>query len=169
MHDSWLCTILFGFHLENIINNSILKQSIWKSRAWSWSSLWTTPFKVATRTEPLVLPGTSRERLVFRTSQKQRDIFALFQLDHLLTSFSDLWDFGQKWFGLYDKVEEMAVEGQLWSMVMQSIYFFQTFRPLCFRSIQLCSLASSRQTLKYIVLRSPHTHFLGSSRLFFTN
>ena len=44
---------------------------------------------------------------------KKRDIFALFQLDHLLTSFSDLWDFGQKWFGLYDKVEEMAVEGQL--------------------------------------------------------
>ena len=59
-----------------------------------------------------MLPGTSRERLVFCTSQKQRDIFALFQLDHLLTSFSDLWDFGQKWFGLYDKVEEMAVEGQ---------------------------------------------------------
>ena len=42
-------------------------------------------------------------------------IFLLFQLDHLLTSFSDLWEFGQKWWGLYDKVEEMAIEGELWS------------------------------------------------------
>ena len=48
-----------------------------------------------------------------RSTNRERDIFALFQLDHLLTSFSDLWNFGQKWFGLYDKVEEMAVEGQL--------------------------------------------------------
>ena len=40
-------------------------------------------------------------------------IFAFFQLDHLLSSFSDLWEFGQKWWGLYDKVEEMAIEGEL--------------------------------------------------------
>ena len=38
---------------------------------------------------------------------------SFFQLDHLLTSFSDLWEFGQRWWGLYDKVEEMAIEGEL--------------------------------------------------------
>ena len=48
-------------------------------------------------------------------------------------------------------------------------FFYSDFRPLCFRSIQLCSLASSRQTLKYIVLRSPYIHFPAYSRLFFKN
>ena len=168
MHDSWLCTVLFGLcekhhqHLnsQNIyleiqglklvfpVDNSL--QGCYKDRA------------------SCVARDFQGEVSFLRFLTNREIYLPFFQLDHLLTSFSDLWDFGQKWFGLYDKVEEMAVEGQLWSMVMQSIYFFQTFRPLCFRSIQLCSLASSRQTLKYIVLSSPHT-FLAYSKLFSKN
>ena len=59
-----------------------------------------------------MLLGTSRERWDLYFLEKKY-IYFFFQLDHLLTSFSDLWEFGQRWWGLYDKVEEMAIEGEL--------------------------------------------------------
>ena len=81
-------------------------------RVSSWSSRWTTHSRDVTSNANPVSLGTSRERWDLYFLEKKY-IYIFFQLDHLLTSFSDLWEFGQRWWGLYDKVEEMAIEGEL--------------------------------------------------------
>ena len=63
--------------------------------------------------ESCVARDFSGEVGFFLNFELGNNIFLFFQLDHLLTSFSDLWEFGQRWWGLYDKVEEMAIEGEL--------------------------------------------------------
>ena len=114
-------------------------------RVSSWSSRWTTRSRDVTSSANPVLLGTSRERWDFN--------FFIFWVENYFFLFSArplahqlLWSVGV-WPEVVGFVWQGGGDGNWGGIVIR--FFYSDFRPLCFRSIQLCFLAASRQTLKY--------------------
>ena len=108
------CAQYYLFYVKNTINNSIFKIICLEIQGLKLVFPVDNSLQGCYKDRASCVARDFQGEVSFLRFLTNREIYLpFFQLDHLLTSFSDLWDFGRKWFGLYDKVEEMAVEGQL--------------------------------------------------------